>query len=65
MTGIVPDSGKVTLAVSGYDDYAFNGNHYEFGDYMLTIDAARIPEPSTITIWSLFGMPVFFPSSLC
>jgi hypothetical protein len=32
---------------------AMNGTHLEFGDYVLTVDAARDPEPSAIALFSI------------
>lgn len=37
ISGIVPASGNVHIAVSGYDDYEFTGNHSNPGEYLLKV----------------------------
>jgi hypothetical protein len=48
---LVPESGAIHLAVSGYPDFQFIGRHLEDGDYVLTLedqDEDLVPEPLTI-----------------
>ncbi len=44
LTGVVPASGTVSLAVSGYADFGFTGIHSEIGAYTLRITI--VPEPA-------------------
>lgn len=46
ITGIVPESGMVTLAVSAYDDQTLIGNHSHAGTYSLNV--STIPVPASI-----------------
>lgn len=45
LEGIVPTSGQLTLAVTGYDDRQFIGNHSESGFYDLTLTLPGISPP--------------------
>ena len=49
--GVVPASGEVVLAVTGYADFGFFGQHTEFGDYTLTV--TTIPEPGAAAMASI------------
>jgi hypothetical protein len=46
LEGIVPASGSLNLAVTGYADYNFIGEHSLAGDYTLTVT----PEPATLCL---------------
>lgn len=48
IVGIVPDSGELVLAVTGFEDFSFIGAHEESGAYTLTVFV--IPEPSTLAL---------------
>ncbi|MEO0531678.1 MAG: PEP-CTERM sorting domain-containing protein, partial [Planctomycetota bacterium] len=48
IVGDVPASGEVVLAVSGFDDFDFIGEHAESGTYTLTL--TEIPEPGSIAL---------------
>ena len=47
LTGIVPPSGEVILAVTGFNDFDLDGFHSEIGSYELTVSI--VPEPATLT----------------
>lgn len=53
LTGIVPANGVVTLAVSGYADFGFNGTHSESGTYSLQLTV--VPEPTAVALLVLAG----------
>lgn len=42
ISGIVPSSGTVHIAVSGYDDYEFTGNHSNPGEYLLKVSTQAV-----------------------
>ena len=42
----VPGDGRVILAVSGFSDFGFSGNHDETGPYELEFELGAIPEPA-------------------
>jgi hypothetical protein len=47
--GIVPAGGKLTFAVSGYDDFNFEGAHSEDSTYTLELTlGSAVPEPTTL-----------------
>lgn len=53
LTGIVPDSGLLTLAISGFgDEINMSGLHSQYGDYSMSVTTSVVPVPSAI--W-LFG----------
>jgi hypothetical protein len=56
--GIVPASGQLNLAVTAFADFSLVGDHGDFGDYTLSLDAQVVPEPSTILLMGcgLFGL---------
>lgn len=55
LSDVVPASGDIVLAVSGFDDFGFIGVHTEFGDYTLTVTI--IPEPLTLCL-AAFAAPL-------
>ncbi|MEO1497424.1 MAG: hypothetical protein AAFV43_09770 [Planctomycetota bacterium] len=48
ITGGVPASGEIVLAVTGFDDFGFQGLHAEFGEYTLVV--SQIPEPASAVL---------------
>lgn len=46
LTGSVPESGNLNLAVTGYDDYGITGAHSQFGSYTLSLDTFTLSQPS-------------------
>ena len=42
ISGIVPASGNINIAVSGYDDYDFTGNHSNPGEYLLKVSTQSV-----------------------
>ena len=42
----VPGDGRVILAVSGFSDFGFSGDHEETGPYELEFELGAIPEPA-------------------
>ncbi|KYC40909.1 hypothetical protein WA1_25170 [Scytonema hofmannii PCC 7110] len=46
LTGIVPASGSLNLAVSGFMDKNLTGDHFQFGSYTLSLKSFTLPEPS-------------------
>ncbi|MEH2239216.1 hypothetical protein [Nostoc sp.] len=49
LTGIVPTSGSLNLAVSGLRDTNLAGEHSESGSYTLSLKTFSLPQPSTNT----------------
>ncbi|HUU09318.1 MAG TPA: PEP-CTERM sorting domain-containing protein [Phycisphaerae bacterium] len=49
ISGIVPASGVIHLAVSACPDYEFDGSHQSVGDYVLQLT----PEPATLALLAL------------
>jgi hypothetical protein len=61
LTGVVPESGVVNLAVSGYpDEVAFLGAHFEDGLYELAFDSSPVPLPPAALLFAsgLIGLLV-------
>ncbi len=54
LEGLVPASGKLNIAVTGWNDQQFSGFHLLSGDYTLTLTA--VPEPATLVLWLLTGV---------
>ena len=48
ISGVVPASGEIILAVTGFDDFDFGSPHDELGDYVLSVTI--VPEPTTLTL---------------
>ncbi|GAA6622943.1 hypothetical protein [Scytonema sp. NUACC26] len=46
LTGIVPESGNLNLAVTGLRDTNLVGNHFESGSYTLSLKTFTLPETS-------------------
>ncbi|MEM9218434.1 MAG: hypothetical protein AAGD25_29345 [Cyanobacteria bacterium P01_F01_bin.150] len=42
VSGIVPSSGNIHIAVSGYDDYEFTGSHSNPGEYLLKVSTRSV-----------------------
>ncbi|MGF1513790.1 MAG: hypothetical protein ACFB5Z_08855 [Elainellaceae cyanobacterium] len=45
VSGLVPASGEVHLVVTGYDDFSFEGDHGNSGDYVLVVETRAIESP--------------------
>lgn len=44
VTGIIPLSGDIHIAVSGYDDNTFSGQHFAAGEYVLRVEVEPLGE---------------------
>jgi len=50
--GIVPAGGQLHLALTGYDDFDLQGNHFESGEYVLSLSSAPVPVPASVLLLS-------------
>lgn len=48
LSGIVPTSGRLNLAVTGFSDFGLTGNHSQTGSYTLSLTAQTVPESSSV-----------------
>ena len=55
LSGTVPESGRLNLAVTGFPDFSLTGNHVQHGAYTLSLTATTVPEPSFALGMLAFG----------
>jgi len=60
LSGIVPASGEVFIAVTAFPDYTNVGAHLDSGQYGLELTYTAVPEPGTLAMAAIAGLSACF-----